>query len=89
MTIPLKQLPKMHKVCDKCYQDTITSSKANTQDAKINKLVFKRDSEKCSANGCNKRLYYSIIEKTKKVSIFFNLSIQTKYEFILFEITVI
>lgn len=54
----------MHKVCDKCYQ--------RIEDANINKLVFKRDSEKCSVDGCNKPFNL----KTKKVSKQFNLRIQ-------------
>ena len=74
MTIPLKQLPKMHKVCDKCYQDTITSSEANIQDANQNKLVFKRDSENCSLDGCNKRFNWI----THKVSRLFNFIHSTK-----------
>ena len=66
MTIPMKQRPKMQKVCDKCYQD---SSKTTTQDISINRLVFKQDSAKCCINDCNKRFNWI----THKVSRLFNI----------------
>lgn len=62
MTIPKRFKPKLHRVCDECFQKV--NLNLNDEEFKNAEFVFWKFSEKCMMNGCEKKFNWKIRKVT-------------------------